>query len=148
MFRHELLLATSIALATAGCHGGDFGQTFAFRERDRTTQLLWSHTWEPVQFFVYKSCQGRMERLSVLIEAPAEGRTYDLASDDIAVQYDHGYAMNPCNKPHRAQGSVTLLSRKPDRIRCRVDATLTCPESEAVALKGEFDFEFESGHPR
>jgi hypothetical protein len=148
MPRREFLWATLITLATAGCHGGDFGQTFAFREGDRTTQLSWSHYWEPVQVFVYKSCQGRFERLSVLIEAPAEGRTYAFASDETVAQYDHGHAMNPCNKSHRAQGSVTILSRRPDRIRCRIDATLTCPESESVSLKGDFDFEFETGHPR
>jgi hypothetical protein len=134
------LFLAAVLLSTAGCYGGDYGQVYRCSFPEGYTELEWRHCWEPRQFFVYKTCQGRVETLTVLVGSDSIGKTLTLGSPEAAARYEHG-GMARCERPHRVEGTVTLLEKSPAGVRAKLDVAMFCPREEKLVLKGEYTFE-------
>ena len=146
MMRNGLL--ATVLLSTAGCYGGDYGQQFKSSDSDSPTELEWLHRWEPRQFLFYKTCHGRFEALTLLVGPEPVGKSLAVGGEDVVGRYEHGAAMNPCDKPHRVEGSVTIVERSEKRVLARLDVSLICRDEEPRALNGEYPFERKYGASR
>lgn len=146
MTRNGLLV--TVLISTAGCYGGDYGQRFRSSDSDSPTELEWLHRWEPRQFLVYKTCHGQFEALTLLVDPEPVGKRLAVGGGVAVSRYEHGAAMNPCDKAHRVEGTVTIVERSEKRVLASLDVFLICHDEERRALKGEYSFERKHGASR